>query len=343
MNLGRKTKRAFGRLSLLLSSLTLGLLLLELTLRLIGFTTVMQPVVTGAASPGGNTGNYMMADPELRWRLRAGGALEGVRVNAQGFFGREVVQPKPPGTTRVTCIGDSCTADAHPAGSPTWPDLLHQLISTNRPGWEAHSQGVHGYSVVQGLRHYELYGRAFQPDVVVIYFGWNDHWRHGEGGRTDRQHLALRMSPWRKRMHDRLTPSRLYQWLWSLRSRSADSADNPEGLRVPPDDYSKTLIELVQQIQADGARPILVTAPRAANITDLLVERGQTLKVEDAIRRHDAYVKRTREISKQTGVTLVDAAARMARHPDLPLFKRDGIHLTWFGRGFLAQIVFEAL
>ncbi len=34
-----------------------------------------------------------------------------------------------------------------------------------------------GYSSHQGRVLAELYGETLEPDLAVIYFGWNDHWR----------------------------------------------------------------------------------------------------------------------------------------------------------------------
>ena len=95
--------------------------------------------------------------------------------NSQRFKGPLAELPKPPDVYRVMCYGDSLT-DGPPRGG--WPSWLHRLFSEQSPApgrrTEVLNAGVAGYSSHQGLLRFLQEVDHYQPDLVLVSFGWND-------------------------------------------------------------------------------------------------------------------------------------------------------------------------
>lgn len=106
-------------------------------------------------------------------------------VNAHGFVSTPPIEPvKPPGTIRVVFLGGSSTAGMghNLADRATWPWQTMELFREAFPGVELDfiNAALGGYS------SFESYGRLwsrlrfFDPDVVVVYHGWNEMYYFGD-------------------------------------------------------------------------------------------------------------------------------------------------------------------
>jgi lysophospholipase L1-like esterase len=109
-------------------------------------------------------------DPVLLWRPAPHSPF-----NAQRFKGPIAEIPKPADVYRVMCYGDSLT-DGPPRGG--WPSWLNRLLQEQgRAGgrrFEVINAGVAGYSSHQGLLRFLQEVDRYQPDHVLVSFGWND-------------------------------------------------------------------------------------------------------------------------------------------------------------------------
>ena len=201
-----------------------------------------------------------LPDSELLWRFEPGSSFQGQPINQLGFRDREVNPIKAPAMERVLCLGDSVTAE----GLPGYPQYLHAKLQAEPPTpehWEALNLGVHGYSSLQGLRLFQRMAPQLSPDVVTIYFGWNDHWL---SEKSDCSSLALKMGPRLGQLLRLLEKKRCMQFLiWALNpTLRGMHAHTGRVYRVPPEDYRATLTQFVKAIRAAGAVPVLITAPR---------------------------------------------------------------------------------
>lgn len=142
---------------------------------------------------------WMAFDPVAGWVNRSGFQShsqatfasvsdDGLRINALGFHGPELVEPKPPGGVRIICLGDSGTfgiwwelrpKDDKPVltGFVNYPQELAQLLRSRLSEVEVINAGVIGYSSSHSLRQFETQLRDFDPDIVTVRFGYNDHGR----------------------------------------------------------------------------------------------------------------------------------------------------------------------
>lgn len=104
----------------------------------------------------------------LGWKPRPGarftvaGAL--TTIDARGFRGQAAPADPGPARTRVLLLGDSVTFGYGVADEQTFASLL----GAERGGFEVANLAVPGYGVDQSLRRYELVGRLWRPQVVVL-------------------------------------------------------------------------------------------------------------------------------------------------------------------------------
>ena len=355
---GQPAAGLFGHLlvkKLLLAVMSTFFILLALNgaLAAIDFKLLTAPlVITGEDQKIREDSRGLLADPVLRWKFNPGAEFRGRKVNSLGFLDREVDPQKAAGTKRVICMGCSCTAQ----GPRSYSEMLHEMLQESAPTtnrWEAFNMGVHGYSAVLGRKLFQMRGRELAPDVVTIYFGWNDHWQSGYW--PDSHGIPLEIKSSQVGAIKRLFKKRIVQFLAyivspknlpvSIRGKVTlkHSLEFGKCLRVPPAEFRATLVSFVAEIRAGGAIPMLITAPRAARLTHLLVAQGQAASVEEAMRLHDQYVGITRDVARSEKAPLVDLAGDLKPEDAARFFGADGIHLTLDGRHWVAEKILAAL
>ncbi|MHB1559434.1 MAG: SGNH/GDSL hydrolase family protein [Isosphaeraceae bacterium] len=109
-------------------------------------------------------------DPVLLWR-----PVARKPYSAQRFKGPLIQVPKPPDVVRVMCYGDSLT-DGPPKGG--WVTWLRTMFEKQSPlagrSVEVVNAGVAGYSSHQGVLRFLQEVDRYQPDLVLVSYGWND-------------------------------------------------------------------------------------------------------------------------------------------------------------------------
>ncbi len=177
-----RSSRLKGALSSLLSILLL-IGALELCARVLTATGVLgyyRPIITveSAAKKTDWRAHHITKDearepdPVLFWR-----SIRRYPYNAQGFKGKELPPVKGPHEFRIFCYGDSNTDGPDRGG---WPEQLQAVLDLRSlPGvreFAVVNAGVAGYSSYQGLRRFQQEVATYSPDLVLVSFGWNDHW-----------------------------------------------------------------------------------------------------------------------------------------------------------------------
>jgi lysophospholipase L1-like esterase len=319
------------------------LLSLELLLRLAGVEkqAAAPIVIQGEEGPEATvspTDRKVLMDPDLLWAFVPGVTWDGLRINSEGFRTRPFEPQKPAGVMRVICLGDSCTAQ----GRPPYSDRLHALLQAEPPSegeWEAFNMGVYGYSVMQGLRLFRDRGVAYQPDIVTIYFGWNDHWLYEK---TDAARMTQRLSKVQAifvRLAERF---RITSALVGVGQKLAGEPAPGKTFRVPEASYQRALVDLITEIRAVGATPILITAPRR-ELTETLVKTGHAKDPDHAEIANDRYVAITRSVAVDLEVPVLDLVALFEGEAYDAYFMHDGIHFTDAGLDAIATRLHERI
>lgn len=308
---------------------------MELFLKIRGFEANLPPVIfEGKDEQGGRVVPETLPDPELLWKFQPGSMFHGRTINQLGFREREVSAQKAPGTRRIICMGDSITGQ----GRPGYAEYLHNQLQDQPPGpggWEAFNVGVHGYCILQGLVLFDRLDPVLDPDIVTIYFGWNDHWLDAM---PMSQQMAVRLGSVSGRIYEVFKRSRLFCFMIMVMNPTKPLQKNDTAqwvYRVPPEQYREGLTALIRKIRAAQAIPVLITAPRR-HLTDALIKKNYARSIEEAEAVHDRYVEITREVARAEQAPLFDLANLLEGPENDSLFARDGIHFDHYMReGYL--------
>jgi lysophospholipase L1-like esterase len=278
---------------------------------------------------------YLQPDSQLFWRRsRADRA-----VNSLGFVGPEVRLPKPQGHKRILFFGDSVTEQG-------FPDVVGHLLNlAHSPGsirYECVSLATAGYSSYQGKVLVDMYGASLEPDVAVVFFGWNDHYRaYGAPDATKRVNAASPAGGVTGRVYHHARVVQLAAYAWdTLRGSTPQPLDV---LRVPPDAYRDNLVYMHEQLGKRDVPVVFITAPTshyAVRVPDYLVGREFAVDTQTLLHLHRQYNGIVREVARDTESTLLDLESEFESLPPRDvgaLFSRDGIHLSLAGVAVVAS------
>ena len=256
---------------------------------------------------------------------------------------------KEPGVYRIGIIGDSCSF----LGEEVYPSRFVRLAeeATGRK-IEVVNASCPGYTSLQGRRRLRDVW-PWDPDLIVVYAGWNDHWK-SLNGQTDRelierQLLSDKAKSW-------MGKSRLMWSLYSLRVKLAPPVPtNQSPVRVPPNDYRENLRQILGEAEQRGCKVVFITAPTAFQEGQMPPWAfdffGQIYQMppEDVLRipqTHEKYNDIVREIAgSSSSALLLDVAkewsepSQVERH--IELFRGDRIHLTERGHQEIAEQLFD--
>ena len=128
---------------------------------------------------GGEPPFVLRLQPNVRaWRS----GVE-IRTNALGLRGPGVAHPKPPGTVRILCVGDSYTFGTGVHEEDTLPAQLQRELTTRAPGVaiECINLGIGGANAYDNAARTDAIGLPLEPDVVLHLFLFNDVWQMERG------------------------------------------------------------------------------------------------------------------------------------------------------------------
>ncbi len=308
---------------------------LEAALRLIGFKADMNVERMEFTFPIDDYNQnspqpFLERDDVLFWKPRAG----VLGHNSHGFYGPEFSAEKPGGVYRIVCIGDSCTH----FGPDSYPDILRAFLEKQSPGkFEVINAGVIGYTSHQGMTLLENEVLQWSPDLVTVYFGWNDHWL--ARGLEDKQQKNAKPSA----MVSALDSLRLFQLARML--RSGTSGDRVAKMRVEWEDYQRNLLRIGELCSQQGVETWYLTAPHALDtgIPPYLLTSGEILDPNDLIPLHQKYNAVVRAVGEANNAVVIDLESELDRLDKSTLFIDDHIHLSQQGRLYVAQRLVQTL
>ena len=290
-------------------------------------------------------------DDELFWRLapnirRAEDhlPLSGLISNAQGL--REdhgITVPKPEGEVRILFLGDSCTFGARLDYRDTYVEQVEAMLSStlsDGQSIECINAGVPGYTLFQGWRFLESEGYGFQPDVVVLYFGWNELASWGNRGDSEHYEVMRAAQP-----PTGLRWSRVCQLVWQL-AHSPASADGAAQAgvarpRLRRDEFAGLLARIAESTARNGVDLLLLVGTHRNNVSGRFPP-GFRSPYQAALYEFGTSVRFGPD--GDTGVvdTVPAVQALASQHPVSALFF-DHVHPTALTNRRIAELVFERL
>jgi lysophospholipase L1-like esterase len=230
----------------------------------------------------------------------------------------------------VVFVGDSCVEFS------TYPRLTMARLTTLAPSLAMGTKlSVPGWSSEQGRRQLERDILPLRPQVLVIEFGWNDHW--DAFGPPDDEIHSSRIELWTA------THSRLVQAYLKAREGVAAKRHPARDRRVALGRYRDNLQAMALSARAIGTRVIFVTAPTSheAGHEPAYLQARHLSHLSMLVPLHRSYVETTRAVARSTGATLCDAAAAIDASGAQRgvYFRYDGIHFSPQGDQFMAGFV----
>ncbi len=275
---------------------------------------------------------FLERHPVLFWRPKP----NVLGHNSRGLFGPELAVPKPEGLYRIVCLGDSCTH----LGPRPYPERFGEILKHYRPGrFEVVNAGVLGWTSHQGLKRLETEVPEWQPDLVTVYFGWNDHWL-GHGLRDSEQPVP---KPWQEALARLAGHLRTVQALVSFYGPDGERSQP----RVTLDEYGANLRAMKRQADRLGAEIWFLTAPHAFDrgVPRFLLESGEVGDPQGVLELHRSYNEVVRRVGSELGVLVVDLEREidaMAGEKE-KLFEPDHIHLSDAGRTLVAAMLYARM
>jgi len=206
-----------------------------------------------------------------------------------GFRKPEIPIEKQKGKIRVAFLGGSTT---HSSAKP-YPEraihIINSAIGTDR--YEMLNVACCGYSTHQSMMALDRWVLPRDPDIVMIYHGWNDTPRQLDGYSDHDKDLVLRVGP-RERGKSAWNAAR---WLRTgkLVGRLLDAADTSwPRVRVPPRRFKKNMRTMIGKCAERGIPVVVMIRPEKEDVP-VGYEKG--LVADEYAQRH-AVQRLQREI-----------------------------------------------
>lgn len=292
----------------------------------------------------------------LFWKLKANPS-DG--VNERRYRGRLVPYDKPRDTVRIIIIGDSCAYGVLVDEHDTYAHILdNKLNAQGSKRFDVINAGVPGYTSLQGLRYLQSELYKYQPDCVIVGFGFNDLCE--AVGFKDKE-IPISLFPhWLIRVDNALSNLQSYrlmkQIVFNLRCSFLKRSKYSKRLQVQ---YAYPALDSIQDINllvsAQSAQ--LANAPLRRvppmdfyeNISDI-IKLGQKyrfwviLLTLPSINGCFGYAPMLRLIAEKYNIPLVDLIQEFEkRGANTRAFFVDDNHYNPQGHSLIAELLFERL
>ncbi|MBK9385185.1 MAG: hypothetical protein IPN34_10265 [Planctomycetes bacterium] len=183
-----------------------------------------------------------------------------IRTNAHGMRMREIERKKPTARQRIAVLGDSVSFGWRVVESACWPRVLERRLRAAGQELEVLNFAVPGYTTAQAAAQLRARVLDFEPDLVVLATGFNDHWLRP--GPNDLQRLSSAASTsalaqalfvWRRESPCLRAARRLLE----LPEPGAPSGGAPLERRAPLADVERALEDCLELCRRAGATLVL--------------------------------------------------------------------------------------
>ncbi len=267
------------------------------------------------------------SDRQLFWRNRPGVdvAWRGARVrtNSLGLRDDEVPPGKAADEYRILVLGESTAFGDEVEREQIFLEVLEEDLDRRSPHCRISviNAAVTGYSLFQSYKYLELRGLALEPDLVLIYHGYNDFLptsysaeRSGsplnEAGMTDREIFEERSRFPHSLDVTLYSISTAYRW---LRHASLEPTQGPldrprSTLRRVPEPERREILEAMRALLEERGVAFVILVP-----------------AYQGFGKHRAVLL---EFAERTGTPAIDLRATVPLRPRdrAHFFREDGVH-----------------
>ncbi len=259
--------------------------------------------------------------PSQSFQMEVAGELLG-EYDPVRFWRLKSVEPVySEDSRRVMCLTDSVAVMYEGKG---YPEILSKQLQQSHPDQdiEIFNGGVPGYTSFQGFKYlfHELI--SYQPELIILCYGWNDHWYSNNGlpDKAQRPQKAGLLS-----QLDFLRSVRLIHARVLAKQQRGYQATSGSTLRVSLQDYRANLEQIIKRCEIEGIHVVMMTAPYYQLETELE-------------QLHNEYNDVVRELSTRYQLPLVDLIHEFKDREDLFIEPdTDPVHYNWQGSEIVAR------
>ncbi len=254
-----------------------------------------------------------------------------IKINSMGLReSREIAEKKPDGTTRVFFMGDSFIFGYGADQKKTIPAVLENEL--NKSGkFEVVNLGVPGYDFLKEKNFFQRFA-YLEPDIVLMGANYTDlETIKGmdcfQGGIRHCLRQDPKCSPPQQKpfLQDQLEGSRAYSFF----SEKIGSFGMQEKAKTDWEETKKYLEDLVQEIQKNNARPIIV----------LIASK----EIENTPFAEKYFFERMKELAKEKSIKLIDTSQAVAENGGKNLYYPVDRHLTEEGIKVVSEEIAKEL
>lgn len=286
-----------------------------------------------------------------------------IRINAQGFRGRDFTPDKPPGTYRIIAMGESSTFGFYARDDHTYPALLERLLTERLPGRpvEVINAGIpdaNSDNMLAMLRQELL---RYRPNLLTLYAGYNDAqylmdesifqalatWVHAHSATYVAMKRAL-TAVGGPVLHSR----------WAKYVPQADREHIRRQSELHVVRYRRNLEQIIATARSAGVTLIFVKQPVTTSrspqtrakglryddelrwIRSQLDREGWATPYEALFLVHRALMDTLEEVAARHGIPVVDNIAIVNSRPD---YLTSYVHLTEEGNRALAEALYARI
>lgn len=277
---------------------------------------------------------------------RPGGRL---RVNSDGFAGPDL-ETSP--ARRIVALGDSCTI-GEGDGRVSYPAMLRARQTVE--GTEIVNAGLAGLDAEQLLRRLETAVLPLNPDVVLIFAGWNDLMKRrplSQGPRTAPGRLS--------RSLDDLWLTRGLRKLggFYIRPQIGEPSTGAPGQTgrfddFEPEAFADSLGRMVDEVVGRGAEAFVLTLPTVlrrdmqpydlATVGAIFPYFVGGARLGDTMDLIEAYNRTIRRVGAEHGAQIIDLARTFETLPSTRGYFLDTMHPSSQGMNLIAKTVDRAI
>ncbi len=224
---------------------------------------------------------------------------------------------------RIMCLTDSVSVMYEGAG---YPELLQEYLAKGFPKKhvEVFNGGVPGYTSFQGLKYFKIELLKYNPDLIIVCYGWNDHWQ-SNNGLPDIKQKTTGLS-----FLAHLDFLRSVRFVYAKGLQSAQKKyDKTQGvgLRVDLAHYRQNVKAFVELCRANNIGLLLMTAPYYMLPNELR-------------QLHGNYNDVVRDIAAKYQVPLLDLVEEFVGRAELFIEpENDPVHYNWEGSRIIANTI----
>jgi lysophospholipase L1-like esterase len=257
--------------------------------------------------PGGSL--TFVHHPHLVHTFKPSQETPQVTINAQGFRGRDWTMERSR-AKRIIVLGGSAAFGVDAAGDDkVFISVLERLLNKEDPDRvEVFNAGVIGYGSKQELILLATDLLDYQPDLVLIFDGWNDFYFAGvrptgvaEAFSPVFDDFDELLSQHTQRLTNVLRVSALFRYAERKLGKRSDASGLPrrfnhysDNLAVYLPDYRKNLMRMVRLAKAHNVDVMIVVQPELFQRKGKIPEAEQALRAEFETGRHEGYVEYSR-------------------------------------------------